>query len=79
METLQKEGRRICFIGDGVNDTIALIQADVSISLRGASTIATDTAQIVFMEESGTVPSVARRTTLTNHLRYLWEREANRA
>ena len=52
VETLQKEGRRVCFIGDGVNDSIALKQADVSISLRGASSIATDTAQIVFMEES---------------------------
>jgi Cu2+-exporting ATPase len=52
VETLQKEGRRVCFIGDGVNDSIALKQADVSISLRGASSIATDTAQIVFMEDS---------------------------
>ncbi|MBB3102576.1 heavy metal translocating P-type ATPase [Azomonas macrocytogenes] len=48
---LQKEGRRVCFIGDGVNDSIALKQADVSISLRGASSIAIDTAQVVFMEE----------------------------
>jgi heavy metal translocating P-type ATPase len=52
VEELQKEGRKVCFIGDGVNDSIALKQADVSISLRGASSIATDTAQIVFMEES---------------------------
>jgi len=52
VQTLQKEGRRVCFIGDGVNDSIALKKADVSISLRGASSIATDTAQIVFMEES---------------------------
>jgi P-type E1-E2 ATPase len=52
VETLQKEGRRVCFIGDGVNDSIALKQADVSISLRGASSIATDTAQIVFIEEN---------------------------
>jgi heavy metal translocating P-type ATPase len=52
VETLQKEGRKVCFIGDGVNDSIALKQANVSISLRGASSIATDTAQIVFMEDS---------------------------
>ncbi len=52
VEALQKEGRRVCFIGDGVNDSIALKQADMSISLRGASSIATDTAEIVFMEES---------------------------
>jgi Cu2+-exporting ATPase len=52
VETLQREGRKVCFIGDGVNDSIALKQANVSISLRGASSIATDTAEIVFMEES---------------------------
>lgn len=52
VQRLQKEGRRVCFIGDGVNDSIALKTADVSISLRGASSIATDTAQIIFMEDS---------------------------
>ena len=48
---LQKEGRKVCFVGDGINDSIALKQANVSISLRGASSIATDTAHIVFLEE----------------------------
>src|SRR5206468_4410605 len=51
VELLQKEGRTVCFVGDGINDSIALKKANVSISLRGASTIATDTAQIVFMDE----------------------------
>ncbi len=47
---LQAERRKVCFVGDGINDSIALKKADVSISLRGASTIATDTAHIVFLE-----------------------------
>jgi heavy metal translocating P-type ATPase len=47
---LQAEGRKVCFVGDGINDSIALKKADVSISLRGASSIATDTANIVFLE-----------------------------
>lgn len=47
---LQEEGRSVCFIGDGINDSIALKQANVSISLSGATTIATDTAQIVLMD-----------------------------
>jgi Cu2+-exporting ATPase len=51
VERLQNEGRKVCFVGDGINDSIALKKANVSISLRGASTIATDTAHIVFMEE----------------------------
>jgi heavy metal translocating P-type ATPase len=51
VEKLQKEGCKVCFVGDGINDSIALKKANVSISLRGASSIATDTAHIVFLEE----------------------------
>ena len=50
VEQLQAEGKTVCFIGDGINDSIALGQADVSISLAGSSTIATDAAQIVLMD-----------------------------
>jgi len=47
---LQAEDRQVCFIGDGINDAIAMRQAQASISLRGATTVATDTAQIILME-----------------------------
>ena len=46
---LQGEGRKVCFVGDGINDSIALKAADVSVSLNGATTIAIDKAQIVLM------------------------------
>ncbi|OQX16391.1 MAG: hypothetical protein BWK73_04130 [Thiothrix lacustris] len=49
---LQAEGRSVCFIGDGINDTIALKQANVSISLSGATSAAMDTAQILMMDGS---------------------------
>jgi Cu2+-exporting ATPase len=51
IEKLKEEGHFICYIGDGINDAIALKTAQVSISLSGASTIATDTAQIVLMDK----------------------------
>jgi P-type E1-E2 ATPase len=51
VKQLQQQGHRVCFIGDGINDAVALRQADVSISLRGATTIATDAAQVVLMED----------------------------
>ncbi|MEZ4725532.1 MAG: heavy metal translocating P-type ATPase [Caldilineaceae bacterium] len=50
VERLQKAGRSVCFVGDVINDAIALKKANVSISLRGATTVATDTAQIVLMD-----------------------------
>jgi Cu2+-exporting ATPase len=49
IEQLQKSGKTVCYIGDGINDAIALKKAQVSISMRGASTVATDTAQIILM------------------------------
>jgi Cu2+-exporting ATPase len=52
IEQLQREGKAVCFVGDGINDAIALKKAQVSVSLRGASTVATDTAQVILMDES---------------------------
>ncbi|MEM7343433.1 MAG: heavy metal translocating P-type ATPase [Chloroflexota bacterium] len=49
---LQEAGRVVCFVGDGINDSIALKTAHVSVSLRGASTVATDTAQIILMDQT---------------------------
>ena len=50
VDRLQAEGRNVCFVGDGINDSIALKKAQVSISLRGATTVATDTAQVVLLD-----------------------------
>ena len=47
---LEAEGRKVCFVGDGINDAIAMRKSHVSISLRGATTVATDTSQIILME-----------------------------
>ena len=52
IEELQAKGQSVCYVGDGINDSIALKTANVSISLRGASAVATDTAQIILMNEN---------------------------
>jgi len=52
IEELQMEGRKVGFIGDGINDAVALRKADVSISFRGATNVATDSAQVVLMEDN---------------------------
>jgi cation transport ATPase len=48
---LRAEGRKICFVGEGIDDAIAPKTADLTISLRGAASIANDAAQIVFLED----------------------------
>ena len=52
VEQLQDKNKTVCFIGDGLNDTIAMDKANVSISLCGATTIATDRAEIILMDGS---------------------------
>lgn len=52
IEELQMEGRKVGFIGDGINDAVALRKANVSISFRGATNVATDSAQVVLMEDN---------------------------
>ena len=47
---LRASGKFVAYVGDGINDAIALKQANVSISLRGASSAATDTAQLILMD-----------------------------
>ncbi|MDM8548887.1 heavy metal translocating P-type ATPase [Desulfobacterales bacterium HSG2] len=49
---LRENGKTVCFVGDGINDAIALKKANVSISVKGASTAATDSAQIVLADGS---------------------------
>jgi Cu2+-exporting ATPase len=50
IKELQAHGKFICFVGDGINDTVALKTANVSISIQGASTAATNTAGIILMD-----------------------------
>ncbi len=50
VQQLQQQGHKVCFVGDGINDVLAMQSADLAISLAGASSVATDTAQVVFMD-----------------------------
>jgi len=52
IKQLQNEGKSVCFIGDGINDCIAMKQADISISLGDASTVAIDSSQVILLDNS---------------------------
>jgi Cu2+-exporting ATPase len=53
---LQAQGRVVGVIGDGINDSPALAYADVSISLKAASDVARETADIVLHGDLSGLP-----------------------
>ncbi len=49
---LHNGGKTVAFVGDGLNDSVALAYADVSVSFENGSEIARDTADVVLMNNN---------------------------
>ena len=50
VETLQKEGKCVMMVGDGINDAPALVQANVGVAIGSGSDIALDSSDLVLMK-----------------------------
>ena len=49
---LQEQGNTVGFLGDGINDAPALVQADVGVAIGSGSDIALDSSDIVVMKSN---------------------------
>ncbi|WP_425379512.1 magnesium-translocating P-type ATPase [Spiroplasma endosymbiont of Stenodema calcarata] len=74
IEALQKNKHKVGYMGDGINDALALRKSDVAISVNNATDIAKEASDIILLEKSLLVLEqgiIEGRSIFANIIKYL--------
>ena len=52
VKEIKENGHTVAFVGDGINDSVALSYADIGISVKGGADIAKETAGVILLNEN---------------------------
>ena len=52
VKELKEQGHTVAFVGDGINDSVALSYADIGFSVKGGADIAKETAGVILLNEN---------------------------
>jgi P-type E1-E2 ATPase len=69
IQTYQEKGEYVAMVGDGINDTPAMAQADLSITVMGGTAITSETSDVLLMQpDLFLVPMIIKASRRTSRI-----------